>query len=357
MTVNNVNSGDFKLKLPTNVLKTEQAKEQQKADESIFSTGAQKINLNIESQSEEKCAGELLGNDSKFIPANAKDGKSILEKNGVNLKGFEQKENSEGQSFFEKQNEDGSVEWVRVVTMTDDNGETYNKILHSYREEGSDNMNGKIYEVKENLGLFERLKNWQAAHSDAATNFEEKFGEYETELAEAKTDEDIAAIIEKEKEAADLFDKQTNVIGKEFNFMQNVNAEGMDSEAYTEAYKKQTEVLANGEITNLDSTKDGAVDFDEFQAGELKDSGLEKFTDEESAFIKQVFDAIDTDKDGKIGTKEYQGFYAALDNVDKNVDGKINIGAVEVPEDENDRGFMSKTFKENIKQFQDEYLK
>ena len=348
---NKYNTGDF---WRINNYNSNLTKTNTKTDSSIFNTNiqsssntkgdsfekseAQNIELDITDQSTEKYAGDLLNEkDSDYKASNAYDCKDVLEQNGVDLEGFTKMQNDKGETFYEKNNEDGSREWVRAVNKTNDDGTTEYKILHSFWDAETEEKTGKIYETKKDLTTAQKLENWENSHND-------RINEYYPYLMDDNVDiDELTKAIEKN-------DNLLKNLGETFNFMDK-NYD-ISTQEFADAYIEKTKELAEHEISGLDNSKDNTVSFEEFEAGELKDAGVEKFTQDESEYIKSVYDAIDINKDGKLSTNEYQGFYAALDNVDGSVDGKVNINSANPPENEGDRGFMSESFIKNISEFQ-----
>ena len=94
------------------------------------------------------------------------------------------------------------------------------------------------------------------------------------------------------------------------------------------------------------------ISFDEYRNAQLNSDTTKGMTPDEfvqaSQYTANAFTTIDINGDGIIQKNELQGFYAALDNSDGAVDGKLDINS-------SGANITSEKFRRNIEQFQ-QYL-
>ena len=143
--------------------------------------------------------------------------------------------------------------------------------------------------------------------------------------------------------------KQEAKIGNTFDFMEG-DYDISDADTFIPAYAEQTAKLAQGDMDAWETDGEEGISMEEYRASQLGDA--EGLSDEEygaaSNYADATFNNIDIDGDGILEKNELQGFYAAVDNADGSVDGKISSDSLGID-------YTSDNFRSNIESFQ-QYL-
>lgn len=139
--------------------------------------------------------------------------------------------------------------------------------------------------------------------------------------------------------------------GKKFNFMEG-GYDPTNTQSFLQAYTVQTGKLAQGDMDAWEADGEDGISFDEYRNAQLSSDTTKGMTPDEfvqaSQYTANAFTTIDINGDGIIQKNELQGFYAALDNSDGAVDGKLDINS-------SGADITSEKFRKNIEQFQ-QYL-
>ena len=137
--------------------------------------------------------------------------------------------------------------------------------------------------------------------------------------------------------------------GESFDFMEG-EYDISDAETFIPAYAEQTGKLAQGDMDAWETDGQEGISLEEYKAAQLNDPNLKEAGEEEyeaaAQYVNEIFQGIDVDGDGVLEKNELQGFYAALDNIDGSVDGKLSYQAIGAD-------YTSEKFQRNIREFQD----
>ena len=193
-------------------------------------------------------------------------------------------------------------------------------------------------------------------YSNALTKIEGQIDEIQQLLQGQATSETQQEISQKTDqveidymEAELKYLKNKMEIGKTFDFMEG-DYDISDAETFIPAYAEQTAKLAQGDMDAWETDGEEGISMEEYRASQLGDA--EGLSDEEydaaSNYADATFNNIDIDGDGILEKNELQGFYAAVDNADGSVDGKIRSDSLGID-------YTSDNFRSNIESFQ-QYL-
>ena len=193
-------------------------------------------------------------------------------------------------------------------------------------------------------------------YSNALTKIEGQIDEIQQLLQGQATSENQQEISQKTNQVEiDYMEAELNYlkremeIGKTFDFMEG-EYDISDGETFIPAYNEQTGKLAQGDMDAWETDGEEGISMEEYRASQLGDA--EGLSDEEygaaSNYADATFNNIDIDGDGILEKNELQGFYAAVDNADGSVDGKISSDSLGID-------YTSDNFRSNIESFQ-QYL-
>ena len=211
-------------------------------------------------------------------------------------------------------------------------------------------------------GIYGQMQTWLQTHGENMETYSSTLSGIDSELD--KINEELQGELT-QKEARELSQRlneleveylqaeldylnETKEAGKYFDFMEG-DYDISDAKTFIPAYAEQTGKLAQGDMDAWEQDGKEGVSLEEYTLGQLgskEDSALSK--EEYSAaskYAKETFEGIDINGNGTLEKNELQGFYAALDNADGSVNGKIDIDSTGVD-------FTSKKFQDNIKSFQ-----
>lgn len=193
-------------------------------------------------------------------------------------------------------------------------------------------------------------------YSNALTKIEGQIDEIQQLLQGQATSENQQEISQKTNQVEiDYMEAELNYlkremeIGKTFDFMEG-EYDISDADTFIPAYAEQTAKLAQGDMDAWETDGEEGISMEEYRASQL--GNAEGLSDEEydaaSNYADATFNNIDIDGDGILEKNELQGFYAAVDNADGSVDGKISSDSLGVD-------YTSNNFRSNIESFQ-QYL-
>ena len=212
-------------------------------------------------------------------------------------------------------------------------------------------------------GIHSQMQTWLNKHgenmstySSALDKIDKQMTEIEKKLQEGLSGQDEVNDISEKldnmeidqlKAELDYLEGQKE-IGKSFDFMEG-DYDIEDSETFIPAYAEQTGKLAQGDMDAWETDGEDGISLEEYTTAQLGAPNLENMEEDEykaaSAYTEESFKAIDINGDGIIEKNEMQGFYAALDNADGMVDGKISYDALGTD-------LTSDKFKNDISAFQ-----
>lgn len=242
-----------------------------------------KYSAEVEKKSTEAHAGSLV-DANVYKTDSAEFSKSVIKQEGISLEGYEQKTGDNGEICFEKVNADGSREWLRVVTGENKDGDLETKILHSFSNSDGSKKSGRVYKARAmeaGRKSVEDMNNW--------------LGE-ETEVNKNK-------------------DNTFNFLGKNISNMQKRE----------EMYTKYSSGFSEALLYDLDTNGDNKVSLEEFSASE-HGKLLSKVANED---VKNIFNKMDKNNDGKLTSDEIQEFYTELDEKDNKRLGSIKYSTIE----------------------------
>lgn len=210
--------------------------------------------------------------------------------------------------------------------------------------------------------IHSQMQTWLNTHGANTENYSKKLGKIDQELTEiseqmngeltkkesAQLQEQISELEIEYLEAELEYLKGEKEAGTTFDFMEG-EYDISDAETFIPAYAQQTGKLAQGDMDAWETDGEEGISLEEYKASQLPPQEESQMSDKQyeyaSAYTTEVFNTIDIDGDGILEKNELQGFYAAVDNADGSVDGKINIDSLGID-------FTSDKFAKNIKEFQ-----
>ena len=211
--------------------------------------------------------------------------------------------------------------------------------------------------------IHSQMQTWLNKHGENINNYSSKIANLESQMDELEkslqgsTDNKDTEKLTQESNKLQLdymqaeldYLKQEAKIGNTFDFMEG-DYDISDADTFIPAYAEQTAKLAQGDMDAWETDGEEGISMEEYRASQLGDA--EGLSDEEydaaSNYADATFNNIDIDGDGILEKNELQGFYAAVDNADGSVDGKISSDSLGVD-------YTSDNFRSNIESFQ-QYL-
>lgn len=193
-------------------------------------------------------------------------------------------------------------------------------------------------------------------YSDALTEIKGQIDEIQQLLQNQTAKEDQQEVLQKTNQVKiDYLEAELNYlkremeIGKTFDFMEG-EYDISDGETFIPAYNEQTGKLAQGDMDAWETDGEEGISIEEYRTAQLgyaQDLDSEEY-DSAKEYTDNTFKNIDIDGDGILEKNELQGFYAAIDNADGTVDGKVSSDSLGVD-------YTSQKFKKNIEAYQ-QYL-
>ena len=211
--------------------------------------------------------------------------------------------------------------------------------------------------------IHSQMQTWLNKHGENINNYSSKIANLESQMDELEkslqgsiSNKDTEKLTQEGNKLqldymqAELdYLKQEAKIGNTFDFMEG-DYDISDADTFIPAYAEQTAKLAQGDMDAWETDGEEGISMEEYRASQLGDA--EGLSDEEydaaSNYADATFNNIDIDGDGILEKNELQGFYAAVDNADGSVDGKISSDSLGVD-------YTSDNFRSNIESFQ-QYL-
>ena len=211
--------------------------------------------------------------------------------------------------------------------------------------------------------IHSQMQTWLNKHGENINNYSSKVANLESQMDELEkslqgsTDNKDTEKLTQESNKLQLdymqaeldYLKQEAKIGNTFDFMEG-DYDISDADTFIPAYAEQTAKLAQGDMDAWETDGEEGISMEEYRASQL--GNAEGLSDEEydaaSNYADATFNNIDIDGDGILEKNELQGFYAAVDNADGSVDGKISSDSLGVD-------YTSDNFRSNIESFQ-QYL-
>lgn len=211
--------------------------------------------------------------------------------------------------------------------------------------------------------IHSQMQTWLNKHGENINNYSSKVANLESQMDELEkslqgsTDNKDTEKLTQESNKLQLdymqaeldYLKQEAKIGNTFDFMEG-DYDISDADTFIPAYAEQTAKLAQGDMDAWETDGEEGISMEEYRASQL--GNAEGLSDEEydaaSNYADATFNNIDIDGDGILEKNELQGFYAAVDNADGSVDGKISSDSLGID-------YTSDNFRSNIESFQ-QYL-
>ena len=211
--------------------------------------------------------------------------------------------------------------------------------------------------------IHSQMQTWLNKHGENINNYSSKIANLESQMDELEkslqgstSNKDTEKLnqegnkLQLDYMQAELdYLKQEAKIGNTFDFMEG-DYDISDADTFIPAYAEQTAKLAQGDMDAWETDGEEGISMEEYRASQL--GNAEGLSDEEydaaSNYADATFNNIDIDGDGILEKNELQGFYAAVDNADGSVDGKISSDSLGVD-------YTSDNFRSNIESFQ-QYL-
>ena len=211
--------------------------------------------------------------------------------------------------------------------------------------------------------IHSQMQTWLNKHGENINNYSSKIANLESQMDELEkslqgstSNKDTEKLTQEGNKLqldymqAELdYLKQEAKIGNTFDFMEG-DYDISDADTFIPAYAEQTAKLAQGDMDAWETDGEEGISMEEYRASQL--GNAEGLSDEEydaaSNYADATFNNIDIDGDGILEKNELQGFYAAVDNADGSVDGKISSDSLGVD-------YTSDNFRSNIESFQ-QYL-
>lgn len=211
--------------------------------------------------------------------------------------------------------------------------------------------------------IYNQMQTWLNKHganthtySNALTKIEGQIDEIQQLLQGQATSETQQEISQKTDqveidymEAELKYLKNEMEIGKTFDFMEG-DYDISDAETFIPAYAEQTAKLAQGDMDAWETDGEEGISLEEYRGAQLGYAEELEGEEYDSAkkYADNTFKSIDIDGDGILEKNELQGFYAAVDNADGSVDGKISSDSLGID-------YTSDNFRSNMESFQ-QYL-
>ena len=208
--------------------------------------------------------------------------------------------------------------------------------------------------------IHSQMQTWLNKHGENINNYSSKIANLESQMDELEkslqgstSNKDTEKLTQEGNKLqldymqAELdYLKQEAKIGNTFDFMEG-DYDISDADTFIPAYAEQTAKLAQGDMDAWETDGEEGISMEEYRASQLGDA--EGLSDEEygaaSNYADATFNNIDIDGDGILEKNELQGFYAAVDNADGSVDGKISSDSLGID-------YTSDNFRSNIESFQ-----
>lgn len=211
-------------------------------------------------------------------------------------------------------------------------------------------------------GIHSQMQTWLNNHGQNVTKFSNSLTEIETRLDEISR-EMQGELTQGEKSELEqrLSNLEAQYLQSELDYLKGIEEAGenfdfmeaeydiSDEQTFVPAYVEQTGKLAQGDMDAWETDGEDNISLEEYKAAQLGDPNLAEISEQEYEaaveYTEKIFEGIDVDGDGVLEKNELQGFYAALDNIDGSVDGKINYQAIGAD-------YTSEKFQKNIREFQ-----
>lgn len=212
-------------------------------------------------------------------------------------------------------------------------------------------------------GIHSQMQTWLNSHGQNVTKFSDALTNIESQLDEISQEMQGELTQSKKSELQQrLSNLETQYLQSELDYLEGVKEAGesfdfmegeydiSDAETFIPAYAEQTGKLAQGDMDAWETDGQEGISLEEYKAAQLNDPNLKEASEEEyeaaAQYVNEIFQGIDVDGDGILEKNELQGFYAALDNIDGSVDGKLSYQAIGAD-------YTSEKFQRNIREFQD----
>ena len=211
--------------------------------------------------------------------------------------------------------------------------------------------------------IHSQMQTWLNKHGENINNYSSKIANLESQMDELEkslqgsTDNKDTEKLTQESNKLQLdymqaeldYLKQEAKIGNTFDFMEG-DYDISDADTFIPAYAEQTAKLAQGDMDAWETDGEEGISLEEYRGAQLgyAEELEEEEYDSAKKYADNTFKSIDIDGDGILEKNELQGFYAAVDNADGSVDGKISSDSLGVD-------YTSDNFRSNIESFQ-QYL-
>ena len=211
--------------------------------------------------------------------------------------------------------------------------------------------------------IHSQMQTWLNKHGENINNYSSKVANLESQMDELEkllqgsTDNKDTEKLTQESNKLQLdymqaeldYLKQEAKIGNTFDFMEG-DYDISDADTFIPAYAEQTAKLAQGDMDAWETDGEEGISLEEYRGAQLgyAEELEEEEYDSAKKYADNTFKSIDIDGDGILEKNELQGFYAAVDNADGSVDGKISSDSLGVD-------YTSDNFRSNIESFQ-QYL-
>ena len=169
--------------------------------------------------------------------------------------------------------------------------------------------------------IYAKLNVWQDGHEQMANITNNYLNSFQTQFENGQISEDEALFAF--NEVSNMYNEAAGDIGYEFDFMNGKDPNNKDD------YNEAISILAQGEIAQKDSDKDGEISYDEYLNFELGDSVGEMSEEDKKAaeeIAKLFFDEINQaqdENDTTLDLEDMQNFYKTLDSYNV-AEGEIN---------------------------------
>ncbi len=211
-------------------------------------------------------------------------------------------------------------------------------------------------------GVYGLMQNWLNSHGNAVNEYTSTMNRINNELNEIfqlaqgeLTKQQAEELTQKYNDLRiEYLEAELNYLkgqkeaGYSFDFMEG-DYDISNAQTFVPAYVEQTAKLAQGDMNAWETDGEEGISLEEYTAAQLGSPNTSNLNDEQyesaKAYSTATFNAIDIDGDGILEKNELQGFYAAVDNADGSVDGKISSSSLGID-------YTSDKFKTNIQEFQ-----
>ena len=211
--------------------------------------------------------------------------------------------------------------------------------------------------------IHSQMQTWLNKHGENINNYSSKIANLESQMDELEkslqgstSNKDTEKLTQEGNKLqldymqAELdYLKQEAKIGNTFDFMEG-DYDISDADTFIPAYAEQTAKLAQGDMDAWETDGEEGISMEEYRAtqlAEITNTDSEEYNTAKE-YTDNTFKNIDIDGDGILEKNELQGFYAAIDNADGSVDGKISTNAFWTD-------YTSEKFKNDIEAYQ-QYL-